>query len=341
MAVLVESGIDTTRRIREVDLSRAMRDVDAEHNPFTSMLRRGPIGSASSTLLEWTASRVARHDGTALAGLRDGVALDPVANGATFEDRTAILQGRPQRQEEVIAVGKIANAMTKQYGQKAPDKWKEYVKFALQRLRSKLEYACLSNSDSIAQTGSVGFVSRGMTNWIGRLSTGGDLPLPAAWIVTPTASVLTGQALATDVTEAEIRAVLLSIYTAGYKSRNLVCFASLAFAEAFNAFVLTATQSATVLPLRRFTNDQKDDTITLMVNKYVCGWGTFTIIPCVNTLPSGVHGLFIDMDEVDMTFIQNPTLYELEDRGAGRNGFADWIMTLRCWNPQAHGKITT
>lgn len=341
MAVLVESGIDTTRRIREVDLSRAMRDVDAEHNPFTSMLRRGTIGSASSTLLEWTASRVARHSGSALAGFRDGVEVDPVANGSTYEDRTVMLQGRPHREKEELSIGKIAQAMTRQYGQKAPDKWKEYVKYGLQMLRSKLEFAALANSDSVNQTGSVGFVTRGMTSWIGRLSTGGDLPLPDAWIVTPAASILSGQAAATDVTEAEIRAVLKSIYTSGYKSRNLMCFASLDFAEAFNAFVLTATQSATVLPLRRFTADQSDDTITLNVNKYSCAWGSFTIVPCVDTLPSGVHGLFIDMDEVDMTFIQNPTLYELEERGAGRNGYADWIMALRCWNPRAHGKITT
>jgi hypothetical protein len=199
----------------------------------------------------------------------------------------------------------------------------------------------LANSDSVNQTGSVGFVTRGMTNWIGRQESTGDLPLPAAWIKTPSASILTGQAAATDVTEMEIRTVLKSIYQQGYKSRNLICFATLDFAEAFNAFVYTQTQSATVLPLRRFVADQSDGELKLNVNRYACGWGNFLIVPCVDTLPSGVHALFIDLDEVDMTFIQNSTLYELEDKGAGRNGYMDYIAALRCWNPRAHAKITT
>jgi hypothetical protein len=329
----------TGLRIRDVRKSFIL--IDAEHNPVTSMAAKGeaPI----SSLIEWQLRRVPTS--SSVAGIMDGAAvLD--ADLQNFEDRKTMLQGRTMKIREAIGIGDIAETNVQQYAMDGASLFAEATKFALQQLRSRMETVTVGTQDSVAQSGTVAsspvpFVSRGLSHWKGKAASG-DLPITDSWARTPAASIFT-TALNTDtetvITEANVRAVLRSIFTVTKKrSRNLMLFCTLAFQEQFNNFLTTGAVSSTTAPLRRFSGDASTSNITLDVQTYTGPGGNVTLIPHLS-LPAKVFGLLLDMDYVKLRMARNARFVPLTEDGSGPRGFADAIFAVADENPTTGGKF--
>jgi hypothetical protein len=328
--------------LKERDVTRSFTEIDAEHNPVTSMAPKGT--AAKATLIEWPLVTVATADSD--AGVFD---TSPVADADTqnFESLKAMLQGRIQKIREAIHIGDIAQETSNQYGEGGQNLFAQATKFALQKLRSKMERVTIANKDSVPQSGAIGstpvaFVTRGLSNWIGRSNSGGDLPLPASWVVTPAASIYTtpdDTDLADVITEDDVRAVLRSVFTKTKRATTFYLFCNLDFQEAFNNFVKTGEVSSTTAPLRRFNAGQADGTITLNVQRYVGANGSTIILVPHLSLPSKVFGLLLDMKYVKLRMVRNPRFMPLPEDGSGPRGFTDAIFAVGCENPTAHGKF--
>ena len=329
----------TGLRIRDVRKSFIL--LDAEHNPVTSMAAKGeaPI----SSLIEWQLRRNATS--SSVAGVMDGAAvLD--ADLQSFEDRKTMLQGRTMKIREAIGIGDIAENNVNQYGMDGASLFAEATKFALARLRNRMETVTVGTQDSVPQSGTVAaspvpFVTRGLSLWKGKGNTG-DLPIADTWAQTPVASIYTTP-LATDtetvITEANVRAVLRSIFNVTKKrSRNLRLFRTLGFQEQFNNFLTTGAVSATTAPLRRFSGDASTSNITLDVQTYTGPGGNITLVPHL-TLPTKVFGLLLDMEFVKIRMARNPRFVPLSEDGSGPRGFADAIFAVCDENPLSGGKF--
>ena len=328
----------TGLRIRDVRKSFIL--MDAEHCPVTSMAAKGeaPI----SSLIEWQMRRVATS--TSVVGVMDGAAvLDADLQG--FEDRKTMLQGRTMKIREAIGIGDIAENNVNQYAMDGASLFAEATKFALQRLRSRMETVAVGVQDSVQQAGlAVGgtpFVTRGLSLWKGKAAAG-DLPITDTWAQCPVASIFTTP-LATDtetvITEAHVRAVLRSIFNVTKKrSRSLMLFCTLGFQEQFNNFLTTGAVSGTTAPLRRFSGDASTSNITLDVQTYTGPGGNITLVPHLS-LPAKVFGLLLDMDYVKIRMARNARFVPLPEDGSGPRGFADAIFAVCDENPTSGGKF--
>ena len=329
----------TGLRIRDVRKSFIL--MDAEHNPVSSMAAKGeaPI----SSLIEWQMRRVSTS--TSVAGVMDGLGV-VAADLQSFEDRKTMLQGRCMKIREAIGIGDIAEEITSQYAMDGASLFAEATKFALQKLRSRMEAVTVGTQESVPQSGTVDsspvpFVTRGLSAWKGKAGSG-DLPISDSWARTPAASIFT-TAVNTDdedvITEADVRAVLRSIFTTTKKkTRNLMLFCTLAFQEQFNNFLTTGTVSSTTAPLRRFQGDASASNITLDVQTYTGPGGNITLVPHLS-LPAQVFGLLLDMEFIKLRMARNARFVPLPEDGSGPRGFADAIFAVCDENPTTGGKF--
>lgn len=329
----------TGLRIRDVRKSFIL--VDAEHNPVSSIAAKGE--APNNTLIEWQLRQVATSSST--AGIMDGAAV-AAADLQSFEGQKTMLQGRLMKKREAIGIGDIAETTTVQHGMTSAGLFAEATMYALQKLRSGVEAVTVGTQESVPQSGTVDsspvpFVSRGLSAWKGKAGSG-DLPISDSWARTPAASIFT-TAVNTDeedvITEADVRAVLRSIYTkTKKKTRSLMLFCTLAFQEQFNNFLKTGDTTSTTVPLRRFTGDASASNITLDVQTYVGPGGSITLVPHLS-LPAKVFGLLQDMDYVKLRVARNARFVPLPEDGSGPRGFADIIFAPCDENPTTGGKF--
>lgn len=340
MPVLNEHAQATN--LKERDVTNSFTEIDAEHNPVTSMAAKGT--AAKATLIEWPLKTVAVAADD--AGVFDSLSVAS-SDLQNFEANKAMLQGRIQKIREAIGIGDIAQETSNQYGEGGKNLFAQATMFALQKLRNKMERVTIADKDSVAQSGSIGsspvaFVTRGLAKWIGRSDSGGDLPISASFAVTPAASIYTtanDNDTADVITEDDVRAVLRSVYTKTKKATTFYLFCTLDFQEVFNNFVKTGEVSSTTAPLRRFNAGNADGTITLNVQKYVGANGSTIILIPHLSLPTKVFGLLLDMNYVKLRMVRNPRFVPLPEDGSGPRGFTDAIFAVGCENPTAHGKF--
>lgn len=329
----------TGLRIRDVRKSFIL--IDAEHNPVSSMAAKGE--TPGSSLIEWQLRYTPTS--TSVAGVMDGLAV-AAADLQSFEGQKTMLQGRCMKIREAVGIGDMTEVLTKQYGQTDASLFAEATKFALQKLRSRMECVTVGVQDSVPQSGTVDsspipFVTRGLSMWKGK-GASGDLPISDSWARTPAPSIwasATNSAGADTITEADVRAVLRSIFTKTKRStRSLMLFCTLEFQEQFNNFVKTGEVSSTTAPLRRFTGDASTGNITLNVQSYTGPGGNITLVPHLS-LPAKVFGLLLDMDYIKLRMGRNARFVPLPEDGSGPRGFADAIFAVCDENPTTGGKF--
>lgn len=340
MAAVLDHDISSTFRIR--DVSRSFTVARAVENPVSTMLRKGP--KPKSTLFEWPFKT--RHVPSD-EGIGDGqdVAAGDIINN---EANKSMLQGRVQKAWVPYGVGDIAQEFVEEYG--VPDLMADNAEDAMILAREKLEVMVLKNSDSRPGTGSTAATSsltRGLTHWIRSANPGGspDLPIPTA-ALTPAGNIVTGKAAASDVVEDDFRGVMQSVATAARKVNfSWDVFCSPAMKQVFSNWTRTATvnqatTAATVVPLRSFNANQADSKITLNVLLYESDFGLLRLHPHFS-LPTGVHALVVDMDNVRLRPGRLPRSFDLPYQGGSKRSVIDFIYGLEVANPQCHGKITT
>ncbi len=332
MADLLDSALSADFRIRDVGKVFAL--ARAEETPLSSMIKKGP--KPKSSLFEFPfKTRHAPSDNA----ISDGV---DVADGEVInnEANKHMIQARVQKSRVVIGVSDIAEELGNEYavnGTLVADNLADGFVLA----RENLEVTLLKAGDSIPYaSSSVPNRTRGLTSWIRSANPGSpDLPVPAA-ALTPAGNILTGQAAATDITETEVNAIMQSIATQARKNGTWDVFVSPSFKAVFTGWARTGVQSATALPLRRWTADMKDGTMSLNISVYESDFGKLRLHTHFS-LPSGVHALFVDMTALELRPVRNATMKALEYRGGGHRRFIEYIQGLEVSNPTVHGKITT
>lgn len=332
MADLLDNAIDPLFRIR--DVSELFALARAEENPFSSMAKKG--AKPKSSLFEFPWKR--RHTPSDNA-VSDGVDVQD-AEVINNESNKFMIQARVQKGRVVIGVTDIANELGEEYAVQGT-LLADNVADGLILARENLEVTCLKAGDSIPYaSSSVPNRTRGLTSWIRSANPGSpDLPIPTA-ALTPGANILTGKAAATDITEDDVRGIMLSIASTQRRSGTWDVFVTPAFKAVFSGWARTGIQSATTLPLRRFNTDMKDKTISLDIQVYESDFGKLRLHTHFS-LPAGVHALFVDMGSVELRPVRNPMMKPLEYRGGGYRRMIEYITGLQCSNPQSHGKVTT
>lgn len=262
----------------------------------------------------------------------------------SIEDLKHMLSGRYQTARRAVKIGAVADALGQQYPN-VPAKGgllRQNIEMYMTSLRQDAEMVCLDNYDSFAETDDDNpNRSRGAGYWI-KTGAQGDLEVPEQFR-TPTASVVTGKAAVSDITEDDFRAILVSIYNATEEAADLDMFSRLELKSQMADWTVRGTQSSTVAPLRRFTQDATEGKIKLSVSIYEAE-GIIRVHPHFR-LPGGsgeayVWAYLMNLDFWNFHAVDTPKWTPHENKGGGPRGHITHTFFNMCRNPLMHGKIT-
>lgn len=328
---------EPNQNLKREDISDEMVIVDAKSTPFTTMLRKGP--APENTLFEYPVDSYASPKTTGRADGAD-VASGDIENHASARTKVA---ARIQWFLRAGGAGKIANTVPDVAG---VGKGKEFSRAAVKKmveLKRDMEYTFLSTNESAADDGTNGSKTRGVGKWV-QNGAQSDQPVPAAFRPAATqVKSITGSDVST-LTEADIQGILEAMFQVTGSKGTYHCFCRTGVKRQFTSFTLTQTQSSTVLPLRRYTQDQADSTITASIDRYEGDFGTILLIPDLwmdATNAPLQHAYILNMDRWHCRPQQRPMMTELPFQGGGRKFMVDAIEALACDNPLGEAKIVT
>lgn len=327
MAMLTEPNQPVIRE----DLADELIVVDMHKCPFTTMVRKGK--RIDNMLFEWP---VDAYAAAAITPTVDGTAV----GSGEYEDPAASrvkLQGRGHYRRRVPAVSKLAAEVSDVAGVGKGREYPKGVQKKLVELKRDMELTNLGEQESDADDGaSQGYQTRGLGKWI-QNGAQTDLPVNASFR-TPAASIHTG--VLGSMTESHIQGVLESIWgqTGGNQSYQTFCGSKVK--RQFTEFMTAGTQSTTVLPLRRFTQQAESNKIELHVDVFEGDFGTLILIPD-NFMPDAYTAYICDMDMLEIRPHTMPGHEKLANDGSGERGVVDAVWGLCCLNPLGLGKIDT
>jgi hypothetical protein len=321
------------------DLSDLIAVVDAKTCPVVSMAKKGaePINPLTS----WQA------DGYTATTVPAGVLSDADISSSDYVDNAAnrvLLSARIQKFREVPSVDDLAQHVSEVAGVGKRREMARAVTKSLEQLKRKMEAAFCSDQESVEQSGSTPYKTRGLGKWI-QNGAQTDLPVNASYR-TPTASINT--TATASLTEADVQNLLQSIYEQTGKSAtySLVCGPTLK--RQFTSFTRTQFASTNVASAIRVLNQKDENKIVATVDIFEGDFGTLELIPSlflakdatVNaTAVQNGRGYVLDMDMVELRYNRKPRYQELEDRGGGPRGIVDSICALCVKSPLALGKF--
>lgn len=302
--------------------------VEPEETPKLSSLSKGP--TIKSMTVEFQADDLDAPD---WSGVLEGRDIDSFVDQG---DGRVMLESKHQKFDQTWMVSREQTLISTAG---VPNE-KAYAKAkCLKQLKLSIEGAIGADQEANVQSGSTPYRMRGLVKW----TTADNANIPAA-VRTPSASVGTTSGL----TEATFNAVIQSAYQECGKRRTLKLFAGPTLKQAVSNF--HRTEGSTTA--KAYTVNQNADSkkVTLSVNVYDSDWGEIHMIPDLwiertngsktLTTASKAAGLLIDPSLVSVGFLENPTMRELEDAGAGPRGYAEAICTVICKNPKGLGRFT-
>jgi hypothetical protein len=322
------------------DLSDLIAVVDAKTCPVVSMARKGsePI----NPLTQWQA------DAYASTTVPAGVLSNTDVSSSDFVDNAAnrvLLSARIQKFREVPSVDDLANTVSEVAGIGKRREMARAVTKSLEQLKRSMEAAFCSDQESVEQSGSTPYKTRGLGKWI-QNGAQSDLPVNASYR-TPTGSI---NATATaSLTENNIQDMLQSIYEQTGKGQTYSLVCGPALKRQFTSFTRTQFGSTNVASAIRVLNQKSENKIVSTVDIFEGDFGTLELIPSLflaadasgagATAVKNGRGYVLDMDMVELRYNRKPRFQELEDRGGGPRGIVDAICALCVKSPLALGKF--
>ena len=321
------------------DLSDLIAVVDAKTCPVVSMAKKGaePI----NPLTQWQA------DGYAATTVPAGVLSNTDVSSSDFVDNAAnrvLLSARIQKFREVPSVDDLAQNVSEVAGIGKRREMARAVTKSLEQLKRSMEAAFCSDQESVEQSGSTPYKTRGLGKWI-QNGAQTDLPVNSAYR-TPTSSVNT--TATASLTENDIQNMLQSIYEQTGKGQTYSLVCGPALKRQFTSFTRTQFGSTNVASAIRVLNQKDSSKIVSTVDIFEGDFGTLELIPSlflakdvsVNaTAVQNGRGYVLDMDMVELRYNRKPRFQELEDRGGGPRGIVDAICALCVKSPLALGKF--
>lgn len=302
-------------------------NIQPEATPVLSMLPKGAV--PNQMLATWQSE------------VYPDVASTPAIDGApvtTYErvDRY-LLQSYGHFFRRPWAVTKLAN-LTNVAGAGKNEAARQMFN-AMLLLKRMIEQQILSDDDTQADNGSVGFKLRGMGSWLSD-SAQAVLPVPSA--IRPAAATIYTGALS-SLTESLFRDALEAAYTAKkapLKLNGIVGIDLKAIIDDWtNVFPVASSTSQPRTTYRVDGNQTYMSNVTMV--KFSVGEASLMLSEFVKrTTSDGTAsatsrkcGYFIDPSMWDLAYMDKIANTNLPADGSGTRGFVDAVAVLRCFNP--------
>lgn len=315
------------------DLSDLISVVDAKETPLSSMIPKGQ--KPANSIFDW---QVDAYDKPSQSGVVDG------SDVTTFKNKAANrvkLSGRVQWVREPWMVSKLAQDLSNVAGVDS-EKARAVAK-CLTELKRSIEAVIGSDGESQEDNGNdKAYLTRGLGSWISN-SAQSDLPVPAAFR-TPSASINT--TASASLTETHVQDVLESSFQQSGRRSGFKLVCGTKMKRVFTGFGQYVGDKASNLAVRRM-NQSDPSMIQANVGVFEGDFGTIELIPDLWLAYSGgdatsgtnYRGYLLDMDMLELRFLERPGNVELEDKGGGPRGYADTIFGLVVKNPLGLGKF--
>jgi len=334
------------------DLLDAITLVDSKETPFFSLC---PKGSAPTNILfEWPVDKqLAPTDSAVIDGV--DLAHNATAANSDFDNAQGdydVLSNRVQWFREQALVSKLTQNVQNQAG---ISNHKNYaVRKKLLQLKRIIEATMCADAftcDGDDFTGDVvtgSATAANRTRSLGLFIDSSSANIPAAYR-TPAASIHSGEA-ASGLTEAEVNAVMQSIYEETGQSKVFTLLAGPNLKSRFKDYTATQFGSTNVASaVKVFNQDMKSKKIINTVNVYEGDFSTIEILPTLwnaNSLgKTGTnlgdkakgYGYVLNPELLELRFNQMPTVTDLVDNGGGPRFAVDTICGLVVKNPLGLG----
>lgn len=309
-------------------------NIQPEATPVMSLLKKGSV--PLQLLATWQSE------------VYPDVASTPVVDGTPVSSYERVdrhlLQGYGHFFRRSWAVTKLAN-LTNIAGA-GKDEAGRQMKAAMLLMKRMIEQQILSENDTQADNGSVGYGMRGMGSWLSS-SAQSVLPVPAA--IRPSSSTIYTGAVA-SLTETLFRGLLEAAYQAKKAPLNLTGIVGIDLKAVLddwtNVYPVASSTSQPRTTYRVEGNDVYQQNVTMV--KFSVGQASLMLSEFIDrdtstgaaSATSRKKGYFIDTSMWDLAYMEKPANTNLPTDGSGTRGFIDAVAILRCYNPlgQVHVK---
>lgn len=319
------------------DLTDILTIISPEATPVKSAIRVGPSPKATYTEVLADTLRSARTTGQT-EGYDQGQFSNMAAKRARFGNYIHILsEGYSVTDVENLVA--VAGARSGLYA--------EAKAKAIVQLSRDIEAVICGDQDRSAPastTSDAGWSTRGLYKWV--TNSGAPSDIPADFVTPATQNIVGG----TSLTEVLVSSLLSSLFAQYGEPRNYWVPCGLATINAFDDFSKTVDYGPTDTHLNRVSNQEyiKGRTATRSITRYVTSAGSLDIVPDMfvkvtsgtDNTASSASGLVLNMDLVELQFLEGLHSKELEDMGGGPRGYAKCSFAVMCKNPKGLGRIT-
>jgi hypothetical protein len=218
----------------------------------------------------------------------------------------------------------------------------------LREMKRDIEATICSRNDRQSGNGSDAWKTRGLFSWtasgrdtvntdtLGSRATPADIPADYA---TPQEQDINA---AGNLTEGDLNGVLQSLYQTHSAKKTYMGVFGPEVVEKIDNFTRLESASG----YSRYTiNDQAvKKTINLEVKIFNSSFGRVNVMPSVFLDHNGTTfntevGLLLDLDLLELQYMEPLTVHNMDDEGGGPRGFAKTIYSLCCKNPKGLAAI--
>ena len=332
MASMIESALIGKRQ----EILDDVFNVESDKTPFLSMLKIGKRPLAM--LATWVAELI---PDAASTGILDNTA----ATSPSRVDRY-LMQGCSQNFRKEWGVSTLAG-LTESAGIR--DEAAHQMELAMKLLKRAMEVQFLSDGDSTIEAASTPWTTRGAFSWLANAEQTQHAVNAA---LRPSSSVLYSGAVA-SYTESYMRTQLEAAYAAIKQPVNLNGFVGYdlkAVIDDFtNVYPTAAATSAPKVSYRINGNSEYMEGVDIV--NFSTGRIAIQLDPFILcTTSTGAasastpkSGIFLNMSQWDIGYMQKPANTNLAPDGSGKKGYIDAVAILRCLNPlgQIHNQSAT
>ena len=309
------------------ELSDVLTIFAPEETPILSSLNKQ---KAASTYPEWTVDKLSA---VSTAGIDEGADVTEFTD--KFADR-ARLGNYIQKFRRDYKVSDLQEAVDSV----GPAKVAQAEAKAVREIKRDIEATLLSGNEmQVEAGGATPYLLRGLGKWIqnGAQATN---PVPANYR-TPTGSI---DATAENITETEFNALITSIYRVNGMTNSLMCVADSGLRRTISDYARIGDSSTTI---RSVNYNGSSSDIKVSVDLYQSDHGIVSIVnmnpDCADATQTGAAyaaGFVLNTEYLGVHELIPMGSKRLPNLGGGERGFVDCALTLGCYHPAAHGKLS-
>lgn len=305
------------------DLRDILTIIAPENTPVVSAIRKGQGPEANFVEVMVDTLRAPRTTGR------------PEGEDVTMFNNKAVNRARLGNYIQIISESygvSDVEMLVKVAGVQGGNLFNEAKAKALVELKRDMEAIVCGAQDRQQGSGTTTWQTRGLYQWT---ATNADVP----------AAFTSGTAIS-SATEDNIATGLIALFNKYGEPKNYFTPCGTTTADAIDKFSQTVPLPGSRAGSATNTGYQSGATVTRVVNRYVTSFGSIDVMPDVFVnvdaagLGSATSGLLLNMDLVELQFLQNLHSEELQDYAGGPRGYAKAMFAVCCKNPSGILRIT-